>query len=112
MELTDIQFKESIFDYESAVYKCERPCVCDFYADWCGVCSRMDPLMDRLGEKYRDKIDFVKVNISKADSLVNALEVQGLPTLLFFRPGVSSPQRITGVPSSEKVEKIISEYLL
>ncbi len=112
MELTDTQFKESVFDFESASLKCEKPCVVDLYASWCTVCTRMDPLMDRLGEKYRDKIDFIKVNISTADKLVNALDVQGVPTLLFFKPGMEGLKRITGVPSSEKVEKIISEYLL
>jgi thioredoxin 1 len=111
-ELTDIEFKEQVYDYESQTTLGERPILADLYTSWCTVCNKVNPLMDRLRDKYKDKIDFIKVNISTADSLVNALDVQGVPTLLFFRPGVSKPQRITGIPSTEKVEKLISEYLL
>jgi len=113
MELTDVQFKERVYDYEDSQVKYDRPVVVDFYTDWCTACKALNPALDRIAQKFEGIVDVVKVNITKSDDLVSALNIQGVPTLLFFQPGRKGPtQTLVGATTSALVEKTIAEYLL
>lgn len=113
MELTDVQFKESVYDYEAAQVKHDKPVVVDLYTDWCVACKSLSPALDRMAQKFEGIVDIVKVNITKADALASALDIQGVPTLLFLQPGRSNPtQTLVGATTPALVEKTIAEYLL
>lgn len=111
MELSDVQFKESVFDYDAHEIKTSRPVVVDLYTDWCSACKSLSPALDRVEAKFEGKVDVIKVNITKADALADAMDIQGVPTLLFLRPD-SIRQTLVGATSPAIVEKTIAEYLL
>jgi len=112
MELSDVQFKEDVYDYEANEIKASRPVLVDLYTDWCTSCKALSPTLDRVGEKFKGIVDIIKVNITKADALTSAMDIQGVPTLLFLKPSTRSKQVMVGVANSASVEKAITEYLL
>ncbi len=113
MELTDVQFKESVFDYEDFQVKSNKPVVVDLYTDWCTACKSLSPALDRVAQKFEGIVDVVKVNITRSDALASALDIQSVPTLLFLQPGRKGPtQTLVGTTTPALVEKTIAEYLL
>lgn len=112
MELSDIQFKENVYDYDVHEIRAQRPVVVDFYTDWCVACKSLSPALDKMAQKFEGLVDIVKVNITKSDALTQAMDIQGVPTLLFLRPGSANSQTLIGNTSSAIVEKTIAEYLL
>jgi thioredoxin 1 len=74
-------------DFSREVYLSPIPVVVDVYADWCGPCRAIAPLLERLAEHYEGRIRFVKVNIDENPEVAQAFQVEGVPTLLFFRDG-------------------------
>jgi thioredoxin 1 len=59
----------------------------DFYADWCGPCKRLAPILDKLGKEYGDKVKIVRVDADQSQDLAGSLQVTALPTLFFYRNG-------------------------
>ena len=112
MELSDIQFKERVYDYDMDEVRVSRPVLVDLYTDWCTACKSLSPALDKVAQKFEGVIDIVKVNITKSDALASAMDIQGVPTLLFFRPGTNSRQTMVGATSPALVEKAIADYLL
>ena len=96
MELTVEEFKKSIFDYEHAVFKGIKPTLVDIYTDWCTQCKMISAPLEQLAKKYADSVDIIKVNITTADDAADALEIQGVPTFLFFKPGKDNPYKMVG----------------
>ncbi len=80
MSVTDV-------DYEREVLQSKTPVVADFYAEWCGPCTMMAPLMDALAAKYAGQVKFVKVNVEAASSVAGGYGISSVPTLLFIRDG-------------------------
>lgn len=112
--ITAAQFKSIVFDYETQkqwLFKGKRPCVVDFYADWCGPCKMLSPTMDQLAKEYAGKIDFYKINIDKEPDLAQAFQVSSIPALLFC-PQKDQPQMSAGLMSKEDLQKVITGYLL
>lgn len=105
MEITDRQFKDNVFNYETRQFLGTRPTVVDLYTDWCSSCKALNPSLDRLAEKFKDRVDIIKVNISKADELTTALDIQGVPTLLFFKPGAMLPMQTMVGANATKIEE-------
>lgn len=110
------QFIDQIFDYKSSpnkwVYKGDIPTVVDFYADWCGPCKRVAPIMDKLAEKYKGKILFVKINTDENRELAgNVFGIQSIPSMLFIPVG-KEPQMKVGAFAEADYTKIIDEFLL
>lgn len=113
MELSHIELKDRVYDFVAGTVKNSRPVVVDLYTDWCSACKMMSPGLDLLGEKLMDSVDIVKVNITKADDLVNALQIQSVPTLLFLKPGSTGPVKtVVGAYPPNKVEEDIIKHLL
>ena len=109
MEFTDVQFKESIYDYDISELKYTRPVVVDFVAEWCGSCKNFAIILDRVAQKFIDRVDFIKVDITKADNLVRALDIQSVPTIMFYQPGTHSPIKILiGAMNAESLERAVT----
>lgn len=111
--LTLQQFKESIFDYEQHkewTFKGELPVVIDFYADWCGPCKMLAPVMDRLSQKYQGKLDIFKVDTEAEAELSAMFGIQSIPSLLFI-PKEGEPRMLAGALPEKELEKIIGEVL-
>jgi len=112
MELSDEQFKGSVYDYDTGEIKAARPVVIDFFTDWCGSCKAFAPVLDTMARKFDGLIDVVKVNITKSDALANALNIQGVPTLLFLRPDTKRQETMVGAATPAVMERAITDYLL
>lgn len=93
------------------VYEGSKPAIVDFYADWCGPCRRLSPVLEKLAEKYKDKIVIYKVNTDKERELAAAFGITSLPTLVFIPLG-DTPQVSQGALPQEVLEKGIEEVLL
>lgn len=111
--LTVDTFKEKVFNYEaSKEWKFEgaRPAIIDFYADWCGPCKVVAPLLEELKEEYGDKLDIFKVNTEEQKELSSVFGIQSIPSLLFV-PQEGQPQMAMGALPKETFKQAISEVL-
>ncbi len=111
--LTKSSFVETIFDYEKETewsYKGELPAIVDFYADWCGPCRMLAPVLEELQKEYAGKLQIYKVDTQQERQLSGALGIQSLPTVLFI-PKNGQPQALLGFRPKEDLKKIIAEFL-
>ncbi|MFC1670624.1 thioredoxin [Spirochaetota bacterium] len=107
--LTKETFKTKIFDYESGKdwdFSGELPCIIDFYADWCGPCKMIAPLLEELAEEYDGKINIFKVNTEDQQEIAAHFGITSIPSLLFI-PKSEKPQMKTGaMPKQAFVDSI------
>lgn len=112
MEILNINsFKEKIFDFEKNkewTFKGSRPAIIDFYADWCGPCRSLAPVLEEVATNYEGKVDVYKVNTEDTPELAALFEVKGIPALLFI-PKQGEPAMSSGFMPKESFEKAISE---
>lgn len=92
-------------------YKGSMPCIVDFYADWCGPCHALNPVLADIAAKYKDKIMVYKVNVDKSAVIAEAFQIKSIPTLVFFSPH-AQPTMAVGAPAREDLERAIQDLLL
>lgn len=112
--LTKDQFLEKIFNYETNEkwdYQGDKPSVIDFYADWCGPCKMVAPIIDELSNEYDGKVDFYKVNTEQEVELASVFGIRSIPSLLFI-PVSGQPKMATGALPKDQMKSIIDEELL
>lgn len=96
-------FKEKVFDYTANKewkFNGDKPCIIDFYADWCGPCKMVAPILDELAEEYKGKVDVYKVDTEKEQELAAVFGIQSIPSLLFV-PADGQPQMAQGALPKE-----------
>lgn len=106
-------FIEKIFDYEKEKewkYLGTRPAIIDFYADWCGPCKMVAPILEKVAAEYDGKLDIYKVDTDKEQELAGAFGVQSIPSLLFI-PASGQPQMARGAMDRASFDKVIAEVL-
>jgi len=111
--LTNETFKEKIFNYETNKewkFQGETPAIIDFYADWCGPCKVIAPILEELKEEYGDRLDIFKVNTEEQRELSSIFGIQSIPSLLFI-PKEGQPQMAMGALPKETFKQAISEVL-
>lgn len=106
MKIANIQENPNEFKYLG-----ERPCVIDFYADWCRPCRILSPILNELAQEYAGKVDFYKINVDNERSLATAFSIRSIPTLLFI-PMSGKPTLMQGASPKAELKKIIDELLL
>jgi len=115
IQLTKAMFLEKVYDYEKNPkqwqYKGEKPCIIDFYADWCRPCKQVAPIMAEFSEKYKGQVIIYKVNTDQERELAQFFGIRSIPTV-FFCPATGDPQMTQGALPKETFEKIISDVLL
>lgn len=113
VKISQDEFAKEYYNYKdtAAVFKGKVPVVVDCYADWCGPCKRLAPILEELSEKYAGKIKIVKLNVDENRDLAQTLQVSSIPTMFFFVKG-SKPGRTVGLLAKEQIEEIINTYLL
>lgn len=113
--LTSAEFKEKVFNWEKSpdtwVFEGERPCVVDFYADWCKPCRIVAPIMEELALKYQGKVTIYKVNTDKEKEVASAFGIRAIPSVLFC-PMKGKPQMATGALPKDSYIEVIEEFLL
>jgi thioredoxin 1 len=86
--------KVSDADFESLVLKSAEPVVVDFWAEWCGPCKMIAPLLDELADEYGGKIKIGKVNVDEQQALAAQYGIRAIPTLLLFKQGQIAEQMV------------------
>ena len=108
-------FVKKVWDIErypdSFAYQGKLPCIIDFYADWCGPCKKVAPIMEEMAQKYEDKIIVYKVNVDKEQKLPTIFKVKNIPTVFFF-PTDGQPLSQVGALSKEEYENLINKHLI
>lgn len=114
IKLTKQQFLDDIFDYTTQQewkYKGEVPAIIDFYADWCGPCRMVAPVLEELSETYSGKVNIYKVDTEVEQELAGVFQIRSIPSLLFI-PMDSQPMMQQGaLPKSAFIEVIEKELL-
>ena len=111
--LTKETFLQKVFNYEQNKewkFKGELPCIIDFYADWCGPCKMVEPILKELAEEYQGKLNIYRVDTQAQPELAAAFGIQSIPSLLFV-PLNDKPQMAVGALPKETLKKTIKEVL-
>lgn len=95
-------------NFETEVLQAQGTVLVDFYADWCGPCKMMAPLVERMAEKYEGKMKIGKLNVDESMEISDRYKVRNIPTFIFFRNGEPVDTHIGGMSAAELEEKIQS----
>jgi len=111
--LTLETFKQKVFNFEqNKDWKFEgtRPAIIDFYADWCGPCKMVAPILEELSKEYDGKIDIYKVDTESEQELASVFGIRSIPSLLFI-PKDAQPQMAQGALPKESFKQAFKEVL-
>jgi thioredoxin len=111
--LTKETFFEKVFNYEKNSewkFEGELPCIIDFYADWCGPCKMVAPILEELSEEYSGKINIYKIDTEAEQELAAAFGIRSIPSILFC-PKNAQPQMAQGALPKHQLEEIIKDVL-
>ncbi len=114
VKLTADKFKEEIFDYTTEKewkFKGDSPAIIDFYADWCGPCKAVAPVLEELSNDYKDQLTIYKVDTEAEQELSAVFQIRSIPSLLFI-PVDKQPMMQAGALPKASLEKIIEENLV
>jgi thioredoxin len=112
--LTKETFIEKVFDFENNKdwkFEGKLPCLIDFYADWCGPCKMVAPILEELSVEYEGRINIYKVDTEDQQELASAFGIRSIPSMLFC-PAAGQPQMAQGALPKPSLKQAIEELLL
>ncbi len=111
--LTKENFQKKVFNWDKNKewkFEGDLPCIIDFYADWCGPCKMVAPILEELSEEYTGKVNIYKVNTEQEQELSSIFGIRSIPSMLFV-PSVGKPQMSTGALPKESLVKAMGDIL-
>lgn len=114
IKLTTDEFKHKVFDYTKSQewkYEGDLPAIVDFYADWCGPCKMVAPVLEELAREYEGKLLIFKVDTEKEEELSAVFGIRSIPTFLFI-PVSGAPMIQPGAFPKNVFKQVIDEQLL
>ena len=115
INLTKAEFLTKVANYEESPqewkYLGDKPCIIDFYADWCGPCKMVAPILDELAEEYKDDIYIYKIDTEAEQELAAAFGIRSIPSILFCPMG-EQPQMAQGALPKDGFKQAINQVLL
>ncbi len=112
MEVLNLEtFKSKVFDFEASKewdFKGSKPAIIDFYADWCGPCRMLTPILEEVEKKYSGLVDVYKIDTEASPELAALFGIRGIPSLLFV-PIQGEPAMSSGVIPEESFQRAIQE---
>ena len=115
VHLTKAEFLKKVMDYENNVnewkYLGDKPAIIDFYADWCGPCKRLSPILEEIAAEYDGEVIIYKVNVDNERDIATAFGIRSLPTL-FFVPKQGNPSVVEGFLPKEELYKAMNATIL
>ena len=115
IKLSKADFLDKIINYETTPdewkYLGDKPAIIDFYADWCGPCKSIAPILEELAEEYSGKIYIYKIDTDKEQELAELFGIRSIPSLLFI-PMKDKPQMAQGALPKSELKKAIEDFLL
>jgi thioredoxin 1 len=94
--------------FEDEVLKSEVPVLVDFWAEWCGPCKVIAPIIEQISIEYEGRLKVGKLNVDESPQVASKFGIRGIPTLLLFRQGKPVEQIIGAVPKAQIVAKLNS----
>jgi thioredoxin 1 len=97
-------------NFEQVVLQSNRPVLVDFWAEWCGPCRTLAPIVEAIAEQYAGAAEIVKLDVDDNPSVTQRYGIQGIPTLIVFKDG-EEKERIIGASSKETISRVIDKAL-
>lgn len=107
-------FKEKVFNFEANEewkFEGDKPCIIDFYADWCGPCKALTPTLEKLSEEYDGEVDIYKIDTEEQRDLAGMFGIKSIPSILFV-PVDGQPQMAQGALPEKQLKELIDKVLL
>lgn len=115
INLTKKDFLEKVVNYEENPtewkYLGDKPAIVDFYADWCGPCKMIAPVLEELADEYKDQLYIYKIDTEQEQELAAVFGIRSIPTLLFI-PLEGNPQLVQGALPKASFKEVINDVLL
>ena len=115
IKMNSTLFKEQVFDYTKSSewdFKGDKPAIIDFYADWCGPCKMVAPVLEELSEEYDGKVDIYKVDTEVEQELSAIFSIRSIPSILFIPKGKKQPMMQPGALPKNALKEIIEKELI
>ena len=93
-------------NFEEIVLKSDKLVIIDFWAEWCGPCRMVAPIIEEIGEEYEGKVLVAKVDVDTNPGISSKLGIRNIPTVMFFKNGKMVDKQVGAVPKSNYVSKL------
>ena len=93
-------------NFEEIVLKADKPVIVDFWAEWCGPCRMVGPIVTEIGEDYKNKVIVGKLDVDNNPGIASKFGIRNIPTILFFKDGEIKDKQVGAVPKSTLVKKL------
>lgn len=100
--------KTDVNSFESDVLKSAKPVLVDFWAEWCGPCRTLGPILDEVATEVGEKAQVLKVNVDDNPELAQRYGIRGIPTMIFFKNGQAA-KTLVGVQAKEEIKRTLEE---
>ena len=114
IKLTTEQFKNEVFDYTTEKewkFKGDKPAIIDFYADWCGPCKAVAPVLEELSDDFKDQLVIYKVDTEVERELSSVFQIRSIPSMLFI-PMDKQPMMQAGALPKDALKNVIEKELI